>query len=168
MDDEAKKIRDTLGQINAKSFIGIRRDAVFLLNAPKAGKGRGNKPRGSTREARLQAALDLIARCADMTVPPPTALVKLLSEIVDCSPNVMPTDHRRPNLTTGQWNAIGVLINSPSFHFDWKDGILPTKLSSRQLQELVGVSHVTIMKWWKDPEFRRGLFWRMFEEIELP
>ena len=100
MDEEAKKIESALGPINAQLFKDIRAEAEALLSIPKAGKGRGKKKKGTTRDARLKSALDLVARCGAAMVPPPEALIQFLSEAVGVSPNMIPADRQKPKLTS--------------------------------------------------------------------
>ena len=100
MDEEAKKIESALGPINAQLFKDIRAEAEALLSIPKAGKGRGKKKKGTTRDARLKSALDLVARCGAAMVPPPEALIQFLSEAVGSAPDVIPADRQKPKLTS--------------------------------------------------------------------
>lgn len=164
---DLKAVRQMLGNINADAFQKIESAASEALAVPCAKTGRGNKSKGSTREARLKTALDLVAQARAASVPAPESVVRLLAGAVGAEPSYTPPDQSKPTLTQDQWSVIDTLLVSQSFTFLWKDGALPTKLTSRQVSKKTGVSHATILRWWADPEFRRGLVWRVASEIEL-
>ena len=160
-------VRKMLGNINADKFQNIEAAAIEALAAPRAKKGRGNKPKGSTREAHLKIALDLVAQSRAASVPVPESVVRLLADAVGAEPYYTPPNQSKPTLTQDQWGVIDTLLVSPSFTFLWEDHDLPTRLSSRQVAEKTGVSHMTIMRWWDDAAFRRGLAWRLASQIKL-
>ncbi len=159
-------VRKMLGNINADKFQNIEAAAIEARAAPRAKKGRGNKPKGSTRDAHLKIALDLVAQSRAASVPVPESVVRLLADAVGAEPYYTPPDQSKPTLTKKQWCVIDALLASPSFTFAWDDSNLPTKLSSRQVAKKTNVAHMTIMRWWADPAFRRGLIWRVASTIE--
>ena len=77
-------------------------ECVELLAAAPLRRRRGKKKKGTTRDARLKSALDLVARCGAAMVPPPEALIQFLSEAVGVSPNMIPADRQKPKLTSVQ------------------------------------------------------------------
>lgn len=161
-------VRKMLGDINAEAFQKIEAVATKALTAEAAKKGRGNKPKGSTRDARLKTALDLVAQSRKASVPVPESLVRLLADAVGSMPSYTPPDQSEPTLTQGQKSVIETLLKSPSLTLiEWKDGVLPTELSARSIAQKSGVSIMSVTRWWADPEFRRGLLWRIANEIKL-
>jgi hypothetical protein len=158
---DTKSVRRVLGNINADNYEKIKTDAKKAHEAPAATKGRGNKQKGSTRDARLKVALDLVARCHNAFVPPPKSLVLFLTDTIGAKLNIGPPEHSEHSLSKKQWDAIDRLIRLPSFHLNWSDGDIPIKFSTRQFAEKIGVTHPTIKAWWAKPEFRRGIILRL-------
>lgn len=160
---DAKEVELVLGPINAAIFKRIQQDATQFLAIPVASSGRGNKPKGSTREQKLYHALDLIERCRRGFVPPPIEVVALLSEAAG---RELERDRTVPDLSEQQWRFVEILLASPSLTlFGWKDEALPIKLSARQVAKKMEVAPATIMNWWRSNDVRRGLTLRISESL---
>ena len=161
---EYKTVLNALGEINAGYFASIKKEAERLLKEAAPQPGRGRKKKGTSSADRLASAVSLVEQCQVHFVPPPAALIRLLNKVTKTE--AAPKDDK-PQLSVKQWEAIDYLMSLRSFRLSqyWKDDALPVKLSASQVAEKLNTSHQTIMKWWRDPEFRRGIIHRLASKL---